>query len=81
MYDAMERGDCVTFDITHSFRSMPALFFPLMSYAKEMKQITVDHIFYGPYDNVTKRPKVIDLNLRAHHDMLQRGAQLHPHGV
>ena len=63
MYDAMGKGDCVTFDITHSFRSIPALFFPLMSYAKEMKQITVDHIFYGPFDNVTKCPKVIDLKI------------------
>ncbi|MBP3760641.1 MAG: CRISPR-associated DxTHG motif protein [Ruminococcus sp.] len=36
MFDAIGENDEITFDITHGFRFIPFLFFPVMSYAKEL---------------------------------------------
>lgn len=49
MYDAMEKDDEITFDITHGFRTLPLLFFPVLQYAKELKKIRVENIYYGMY--------------------------------
>ncbi len=51
MYDAIGEEDEITFDITHGFRFIPFLFFPVMSYAKELKNVTIKSILYGLYKN------------------------------
>ncbi|MCW5907199.1 MAG: TIGR02221 family CRISPR-associated protein [Chitinophagales bacterium] len=40
----------VIFDITHSFRSLPMLNMVLINYAKLLKNITVDGIYYGAFE-------------------------------
>ena len=60
MYDAIGENDEITFDITHGFRFIPFLFFPLISYAKELKNVTIKNIYYGLF-NKNKPSEIIDL--------------------
>ncbi len=50
IYQEMGVGDEITFDVTHGFRIIPLLFYPVMSYAKELKQIQIAHIYYGMFN-------------------------------
>ncbi len=61
MYDAIGEGDEITFDVTHGFRFLPLLFFPLMSYAKELKRIKIKRICYGLLNNDGAVSDIIDL--------------------
>lgn len=60
MYRAIGENDEITFDITHGFRFIPFLFFPLISYAKELKNITIKSIYYGLFNN-SGISEIIDL--------------------
>lgn len=61
MYDAMEKDDEITFDITHGFRTLPLLFFPVLQYAKELKKIRVENIYYGMYHASGDNSAIIEL--------------------
>ncbi len=61
MYDSMAQGDEITFDVTHGFRSIPFLFYPVMSYAKEIKSISIKHIYYGSFIEKGQPADIIDL--------------------
>lgn len=61
IYDSINENDVITFDVTHGFRSIPFLFFPVMSYAKELKNITIEHIYYGAYTPEKTTTEIIDL--------------------
>ncbi len=61
IYAQIETGDQITFDITHGFRIMPFLFFPVMNYAKELKKIVIEHIYYGMYSPGCKEAPIVDL--------------------
>ncbi|MBC6995249.1 TIGR02221 family CRISPR-associated protein [Neolewinella lacunae] len=50
IFDVLEDGDNLFFDITHGFRSLPLLMLVLINYAKFLKNVTVSGIFYGAYD-------------------------------
>lgn len=50
IFEKLEEGDNLFFDITHGFRSLPLLTLVLINYAKFLKNITVSGIFYGAYD-------------------------------
>ncbi len=50
VYNQLEKGDELYFDITHSFRTLPMLNMVLISYAKLLKNITVKGIFYGAFE-------------------------------
>src|SRR5699024_4490556 len=50
VYDLIEKGDELLFDITHGFRSLPMLNMVLINYAKLLKEITVSGIFYGNWE-------------------------------
>ena len=50
MYDAMEQDDELYIDVTHGFRSIPMLFFPVINYARTLKNITVKAIYYGAFE-------------------------------
>ena len=59
IYNAISDGDEITFDVTHGFRTIPFIFFPVMSYAKELKKnITIEHIYYGKLEAPSQ---IIDL--------------------
>ncbi|ACX73077.1 CRISPR-associated protein, TM1812 family [Methanocaldococcus vulcanius M7] len=59
VYDTLEEGDEVYFDITHSFRYLPMLTTILLSYAKVLKNIRVKRILYGNIYGET--PKIMDI--------------------
>lgn len=61
IYEQIGEKDEITFDITHGFRLMPLLFYPVMSYAKELKHITVEHIYYGMYKDAKTSAPIVDL--------------------
>ncbi len=61
MYDHIGKEDKITFDITHGFRFIPLLFYPVMSYAKELKNITIEHIYYGLHQDGKENSDILDL--------------------
>jgi CRISPR-associated DxTHG motif protein len=59
-------NDKVTFDITHSFRSLPMLVMTVLNYAKVIKNIEIEGIYYGNYearDMALNRAPVFDLKV------------------
>lgn len=51
VFNELEDYDRVTFDITHSFRSLPMLNMVLINYSKLLKNITVEGIYYGAFES------------------------------
>lgn len=54
VYDQIEPNDQIVFDITHALRSIPMLVLSLIHYAKFLKNIQVNGIYYGVYEPQTK---------------------------
>jgi len=50
VFDQLNQGDEVIFDITHAFRSIPMLAIVVLNYAKVMKDITLQGIYYGAFE-------------------------------
>lgn len=50
VFDLIEDGDELYFDLTHSFRYLPMLILVLGNYAKFLKNIRIAHISYGNYE-------------------------------
>lgn len=64
VYDYLEDGDLLYFDLTHGFRYLPMLILVLGNYAKFLKNVTVKSITYGNWEmsaNGTKPAPIIDL--------------------
>lgn len=51
MFDLLEAGDQVVFDITHSFRFQPMLALLVLHFARVVKQVQVAGIYYGSYES------------------------------
>lgn len=54
VFDRLREGDQLHFDITHGFRSIPMLNMVLMNYAKLLKNISVEGIYYGAFEAKVK---------------------------
>lgn len=52
VYEKLNDGDEVIYDITHSFRSLPMLGITLLQYSKFLKNIKVLGIYYGAFENL-----------------------------
>jgi CRISPR-associated Csx2 family protein len=50
IYDALNIGDEVIFDVTLGFRTSPILTITLINYAKALKKIKVKGLYYGAYE-------------------------------
>ena len=54
IFDTYQRsvdvGDKIILDITHGFRSLPMLAFPVVAYLRQVKKVTLEHILYAPFD-------------------------------
>lgn len=50
IFETLETGDSLYFDITHGFRSLPMLTLVLINYAKFLKNIEVKSISYGNFE-------------------------------
>ncbi len=63
MFDSLNDGDEIVLDATHGFRFLPMLYFPLVAYAKALKNITVRHIYYGVFETKEERKPILDLKI------------------
>lgn len=64
VFDLLQDGDRLYFDITHGFRYLPMLVLVLQNYAKFLKGIKVEAITYGNFEarnKETKEAQIIDL--------------------
>lgn len=50
VFDELKHEDHVIFDITHAFRSIPMLAIVVLNYAKVMKDVTLQGIYYGAFE-------------------------------
>ena len=50
IYEVIQLGDSLYFDITHGFRSLPMLALVLINYAKFLKGVEVRSITYGNFE-------------------------------
>jgi CRISPR-associated DxTHG motif protein len=59
----VEEGETVTFDVTHSFRSLPFLAFLAVAYLKVAKAVKVERVLYGAWEarDESNRSPVFDL--------------------
>lgn len=72
----IEENDEIIFDITHSFRSIPMLVLVILNYAKVLKSIDINAIYYGAYEGrVRENDKEIApiINLTAFNELLEWG--------
>lgn len=64
IFDELEEGDELYFDLTHGFRYLPMLALVLGNYTKFLKHATVRHISYGNFEGrnrTTNEAPLIDL--------------------
>lgn len=71
IYEVIQPGDSLYFDVTHGFRSLPMLALVLINYAKFLKNIEVRSITYGNFEareelrdadsNICLKAPIIDL--------------------
>ncbi|MGM0609237.1 MAG: TIGR02221 family CRISPR-associated protein, partial [Candidatus Muiribacteriota bacterium] len=52
VYNELETGDEIIFDITHAFRSIPMLAIVILNYAKILKSISLSGIYYGAMETI-----------------------------
>lgn len=50
IYNQINMKDEIIFDLTHSFRYLPMLFFSILNYATYLKEISVRGIYYGAWE-------------------------------
>jgi CRISPR-associated DxTHG motif protein len=60
VYESLEDEDELTVDITHGFRSSPFLLSALLQYAKFLKNITVQAVYYGALNCIEECRKFPD---------------------
>lgn len=64
IFDVIEDGDELYFDLTHGFRYLPMLVLVLGNYSKFLKNVTVKSLTYGNYESRNKETNeapIIDL--------------------
>ncbi|MDF1610550.1 TIGR02221 family CRISPR-associated protein [Stygiobacter electus] len=52
IYDSFREEEEVIVDITHSFRSLPMLMITLLNFAKQIKKIKVNGIYYAAFESL-----------------------------
>ena len=54
VYNDIETGEKLVFDITHGLRSLPVLALAVLNYAATMKKCRISGIYYGAFDSVDR---------------------------
>ncbi len=63
VYDQLQTGDEIIFDVTHAFRSIPLLAMVILNYAKVMKDISLGGIYYGAFETLGSKREAEKLPL------------------
>lgn len=50
VFDQLEQADRIVFDVTFGFRSLPMLVVVLLNYARTLKKVQIEAIYYGNYE-------------------------------
>ena len=64
VYNQLEEGDSIYFDITHAFRSIPVLATILFDYARFRKHAHFDSVYYGAFEKLGIAPEVRKMPLQ-----------------
>lgn len=52
VYGVIQKGDKITFDVTHAFRSIPMFALVILTYAKTLKEASIEKIYYGAFETL-----------------------------
>ncbi|MEZ4983717.1 MAG: TIGR02221 family CRISPR-associated protein [Saprospiraceae bacterium] len=63
IFSRLQNGDQLVLDVTHAFRSLPMLAMVLISYAKAIKQVEVEAIYYGAFEKLGLAAQVRNMPL------------------
>ncbi len=58
VFDCLEPSDQVWLDITHGFRSLPLLATVLIDYARFLKNVKIEKIYYGVFESLGTGPQI-----------------------
>ncbi|PTQ51048.1 MAG: hypothetical protein HSCHL_1558 [Hydrogenibacillus schlegelii] len=59
--EKIHQGDRVIFDISHAFRSLPFFVFSVVQYARFLKDVFIEGIYYGKFNGPEQENPIIDL--------------------
>lgn len=67
VFNQINDGDEIIFDITHGFRSLPMLVIIILNYARALKDIKIKGIYYGAFESLgtlrdVKKMDIVDRN-------------------
>jgi len=61
IFQVIQKNDILTVDLTHGYRSIPIIFSTAINFLQKTKHITLEHVFYGAYEEDTKRAPLVDM--------------------
>lgn len=61
IFQSIDQGDELYFDVTHGFRSLPILILAILQYSKILKDTKIKGVYYGVFDRDTEVNPAIDL--------------------
>lgn len=59
--DAVAEGEQVILDVTHSFRSLPFVYFVTLLFLHAFKGVSIEGIYYGSFEEGRKTNPIVDL--------------------
>lgn len=65
VYEKLEEGDEIHFDVTHAFRSIPMFSTILFNFSEVVKDTTVESIHYGAFERLGPAPDVRKMALES----------------
>lgn len=71
--DVLEEDDSVIFDITNAFRFLPVVMYSVLRYAQYLKNVKLDGIYYGAYDQTENEIEPI-INLTETYEIMEWAA-------
>lgn len=71
--EVLEEDDSVIFDITNAFRFLPVVMYSVLRYAQYLKNVKLDGIYYGAYDQTENEIEPI-INLTETYEIMEWAA-------
>ena len=72
IYNEIEEGEEVYFDITHGLRNIPMQALTILNYARVLKKITIAGIYYGAYEVMNEETGITPIfNLSRYNEILE----------
>jgi len=52
VFGVIQEEDRITFDVTHAFRSIPMFALVILAYARALKRVHIEHVYYGAFETL-----------------------------